>query len=454
LLVSSDEPCALTGTVAAEEEPGYGPSYPKATTPAKEQSLWFLGLLPETTFHYILARASKPDAILAEGEFTTPALPWWTPRPKSVTTQPTADVNTWVAMIGNLVTGSPEPPFLGRANIVQLVDRQGRVRFFHETLPDPDNVYGQFLEGLTLLPEGWLAWSNRNNIPAVGPTGDEVMLFDIQLTGDYAVPTHHWPDIIIQPGLKRALAIFNLFGPGLECDYETPTDMSVGDGIALLDESGVEMQRWTVFQHTDSIPPTMLSPCGCDSQFWGPGTYDFSHMNHVQLFQDATAMLLSSRNFNMLFKVDVATGDVVWKMGRGGDFEWIGVEPEADRWFYNQHSTQWLDPNHIILFDNSSGRYIECDGNTWSRALELEVDEVNMTVRRVWEHRTPYGAANGTVTRMANGNTMIFAGWSNYITEVTPAGEEIWVLEYPVFLQLPNFPGGVVYPSLWVYPTE
>jgi hypothetical protein len=207
-----------------------------------------------------------------------------------------------------------------------------------------------------------------------------------------------------------------------------------------------------VFDHQDELPPDLLSPCNCDGGFWGPGTYDYSHANAVYPTDGGHSLLISFRNLSRVIKVDVATGEVLWQLGKDLDFEWISGEPEFEQWFYAQHDARELPNGHILMYDNGPGRVSECGGTPWSRALELEIDEEAMTVGLVWEHRIHYAAANGMVRRLPNENTMIFGGWNSLIVEATPEGEEVWRLHYASVFLLPNIYGGLPYPALWEYP--
>src|SRR5262249_31123328 len=75
---------------------------------------------------------------------------------------------------------------------------------------------------------------------------------------------------------------------------------------------------------------------------------------------------------------------------------------------------------------------------TWSRAVEYQIDEVNMTATLVWEFRhTPDISApcTGSVRRFANGNTLINWGCAIskgvVITEVSPSGNVVFEVTQP-----------------------
>lgn len=442
--VTTKFPCSLSGYVTHEAEPGAGPSYPRATARGTEHTLWFLGLLPDAAFQYRLYETDQPDRIVAAGEFTTPALPSWTPYFKEIEDSPLADRNTWFAVVMN--AGRIVNRWLDIYNAVVIYDRQGRVRFLHN-VPDPpdDNFY--IMSGLTRLSNGDLAAVNQYRLVAVKPTGLEYDLFPIHINQPYYLPSHH-QYYVRDHDSEYAFILFNLLGPGLKCDLTTPTDMALGDGVIIVDKSGEEIWRWTTFDHQDLIPPERMDRQSCYGHHYGMDTFDWTHGNGVIPFPGGDAILVSLRNVYMLVKVDLTDGDILWRMGWNTDFTWLGDEPESERWFSMQHDPQWLPNGHLLMFDNANLRYQYNKEEKWSRALELEVDEEAMTVRRVWEHRVPFSHARGMAERHENGNTLIFNGWQGHVVETTPDHQEIWKARF-YMLQKPS---SVVYqPAYWDY---
>jgi hypothetical protein len=57
----------------------------------------------------------------------------------------------------------------------------------------------------------------------------------------------------------------------------------------------------------------------------------------------------------------------------------------------------------------------------------------------------------GNIARLANGNTFIAGGWGGYLIEVKPDQTEIWKLQYPTILQMPNIARVQPLPALWRY---
>jgi outer membrane protein assembly factor BamB len=430
---------SLSGRVKLKGEPGFLPSQPESTEDRIDHTFLFSGLLPGETFYWEVFESGDPKNSLQSGEFTTPVLPAWTPVPNLLINEGD-QADTWFAVTINGVGDDGD-----RNQLVIVYDRLARPRLFHET-ELYDGIMGQFLEGLVILDNGDLAWNNRTDVVAMNQIGEEYLLFDVKLTGPHLESSHHqsW---VFQDEEPTGLVLFNLFGPGVECDLETPTENAVGDGVALLDTEGFEVWRWTVFDEPETIDPESLSPCDCDGGFWGPDTYDFSHANNVHPVDDDEAFIVSIRNLSRVVKVDAVTGEIIWQLGEGLDFKWIGSEPENERWFSFQHDAQWLGDDRLLIFDNHRGHLASCEPSPWSRAVEYEVDQSAMTVKLVWEHRVPYAHANGNNERLANGNTLIAGGGNRRLVEVTPDGQEVWAVQFSQ--QLPNLSTGRAFPALW-----
>ena len=54
LRIRTDAPCSLGGYVTNEDEPGYGPAFNEPTIFGTVHELWFVGLIGDRTFDYVV----------------------------------------------------------------------------------------------------------------------------------------------------------------------------------------------------------------------------------------------------------------------------------------------------------------------------------------------------------------------------------------------------------------
>ena len=161
-----------------------------------------------------------------------------------------------------------------------------------------------------------------------------------------------------------------------------------------------QWRSWDHFAITDCVSATL--------SMTGP-YIDYVHGNAVELDQDGNLML-SSRHMNEITKIDRQTGDILWRLGlnaKNNQFTFVN----DTRGFSHQHDIRRLPNGHITLFDN--GNYLTPE---YSRAVEYDLDEVNMVATQVWEFRNSpdtYGGFMGNVQRRASGGTMI--GWGGTV---------------------------------------
>jgi hypothetical protein len=133
-------------------------------------------------------------------------------------------------------------------------------------------------------------------------------------------------------------------------------------------------------------------------------------------------LLLSLRNQNWLVKIDYhdgqGAGDVLWRLGPGGDFSLQGGTDPTD-WFYAQHGPAFTSPNttgifSMVLFDNGDDRSfpagVTC-GSTgappclYSTVPILQIDEA-AKVATLGFHYNPsnFSFFGGNAEVLSNGN--------------------------------------------------
>ena len=158
-----------------------------------------------------------------------------------------------------------------------------------------------------------------------------------------------------------------------------------------------EWSGWDHFQITDAGSHLQLTN----------SIVDYVHANAVSRDFDGN-VLLSSRHFSELTKINHTTGNFIWRMG-GENNQFTFVNDNIPEHFSYQHDLRRLPNGDITIFNN--GNYLQ---PLISSAKEYQLDEVNKVATLVWYYEHPdvngfhvYGSATGSVQRLPNGNTLI-----------------------------------------------
>jgi hypothetical protein len=158
------------------------------------------------------------------------------------------------------------------------------------------------------------------------------------------------------------------------------------------------------------------------------GPYDYFHINSIAQFPNGD-LLISARNTWAVYRVDRATGRVIWRLnGKKSDF----AMGEGAR-FYWQHDAEPHAGNAASTSVSASGAFtmtVFDDGaspseENQSRGLVLDVDPAHhrASLRRALLHPAGFLAANqGNVQLLADGRA--FVGWGNqpYFSEFSADG--------------------------------
>ena len=188
-----------------------------------------------------------------------------------------------------------------------------------------------------------------------------------------------------------------------------------GDTVAILVTNNVihmdaddnEIWRWRTIDHYDILDV---------DQYINLTQHhiDWTHCNSIEIDSDGN-ILLSTRNFDEVTKIDRATGEIIWRFGgEKNQFTFIN----DTRGFSRQHCVRRLSNGNLIMFDN--GAYLTPE---YSSVVEYEIDETNFTttlVRRFTRNESIFSRVLGSVQELSNGHILISWGDSQNpaITEI------------------------------------
>ena len=191
------------------------------------------------------------------------------------------------------------------------------------------------------------------------------------------------------------------------------TTSVIGDAIVDVDQNNHPDWVWNTFDHLDINRHPMNFP-------------DWTHSNDMVYSGDDHNLLLSIRHQNWIIKINfldgTGSGDVMWRLGQGGDFKLVGGTDPTD-WFYAQHGLSYFTPNttgvfRLGLMDNGNDRifptgqvlckpFSPVSASCYSTAPVLEVNENNMTATLATHYVPPpsyFTFFGGNVEQLASGN--------------------------------------------------
>ena len=169
----------------------------------------------------------------------------------------------------------------------------------------------------------------------------------------------------------------------------------MGDVIVEFErDTGEVVWEWRAFDHMDPFR------IGYEtfSNYWirrgFPDTLDWSHANNLLYDESDDSIIINFRYQAAAMKIDRASREIRWIFGEPsgwGDLSDKVLQPDGEfDWPYHQHSPNPTPNGTLLIYNN--GNYEARPFNppspvteTYSRAVEYEIDEENMRVRQLWQ---------------------------------------------------------------------
>lgn len=176
-----------------------------------------------------------------------------------------------------------------------------------------------------------------------------------------------------------------------------------------------QWRSWDHFDITDANHVDLTKPI-----------VDYVHVNSFDTTADGN-ILLCCRHFDEITKIDRNTGDIIWRFGPKAQQNMFTFSNDT-MGFTWPHDIQQLENGHLTLYDNGNFHV-----PPFSRGMEYEIDEENLTATLVWEYANDpltFCKNKGSARRLPNTNTLI--GWGNswpvIATETAMDGTKTWEL--------------------------
>ncbi len=354
-------------------------------------SIPVLGLYPDFNNTVELTFLSEDDILLGTREYRIQTGPLIPDMPEIVintaNTSQMAQGWTFVSYFGYREGGDqlPQQPF--------IFDSNGEIRWYLELGSHPvlENLF--YDNGMERLFNGNLYFGDvsTNTIYEMDMLGNILNSWNMPGFG-----FHH--QVLEKPNGNFLLTVSKLDEATVE-DYVIEIDRSTGTIVNTwnLNESLQYSRRTLTDNDTD----------------WFQG-------NAIEYSRDDNSIIVSGRT-QALVKVN-NNNEVVWIMGNHSGWETSGsgedlnnfllkpldannqpiTDPEVlngtqnhpdFEWNWYQHAPQILPNGNIMLFDNGDNRNFS-GTELYSRAVEYQIDEANMTIKQVWQ----YGKERGEET--------------------------------------------------------
>ena len=404
------------------ETTGYGRSTNLVPTPSSGGTVNILvaGMKASTLYH-MRAVAHFPDSSTftdSDQTFTTGAIdPAKLP---AITVDSPGTPNPGVELV-DINTSALGPDLYD----VVVTDLSGNVIWFYDHPPSDGTTFPA-----KFLPNGDLITVN-NVILGDGTPGNNGVLRETDLIGNivrevdvatmktrmtnagldpalYNGPHH---DVVLLP--SGDFIVFSHYGTTFNDVAGTPS--AAPDTILLLDANWNPKWVWDSAAHLDHARAPFGYP-------------DWTHCNGLAYSPVDHDIIVSCRNQSLVYKIDfrdgTGTGNVLWRLGNGGDFTLLNGAV-AD-WNYAQHNPGYFgDPANDVLamWDNGNNRVMDAFGHLcgtsgqpacYSRGVAFQLDEFGKTATIVFDHRPgQYAGLIGSIQLLANGNVTDDAGASN-----------------------------------------
>lgn len=179
-----------------------------------------------------------------------------------------------------------------------------------------------------------------------------------------------------------------------------------GNIIQKIDADNNLLFQWSTWDHFNILDAdtNIIDLTRC--------TFDYAHVNALSL-DSLGNLIISSRNMSEITKVDIQTGDIIWRMG-GNNNQFTFTNDSVP--FKAQHNIIYLGNQQYSMFDNGNSRT-----PPYTRAITYILDETNLTATLTEDYQkydpadfTPFMGSNQTLD---NGSHLV--GWAaNYQTNV------------------------------------
>ena len=317
------------------------------------------------------------------------------------------------------------------ANGPEILDTQGNVVWFHAI---PDKQTSADFRTQRYHGKQVLTWWQGTGLGGLSCGTDYIydnhfnQIATVQAGNGFCADGH---EFLISPWNTALITIFAAATADLT-SIGGPTNQTVINGIVQEIDipTGNVLFQWNSADHVPYSSSQRPLPSKA-SQPW-----NWFHVNSVHVDTDGN-LLIDSRHTWAVYKVDHASGDVIWTLGgKASSFTLAAaagqVLNQANEIFTWQHDPGALGNGLYSVFDNES------DGASqflpYSRAVVVQLNENTQVATLVASYNQPEGLVaphEGNAQATDDGN--LFVGWGAlpYFSAFDPGGNLIFNAQFP-----------------------
>jgi hypothetical protein len=302
-----------------------------------------------------------------------------------------------------------------------IVDERGQLMWFDQLTP-PDvaaNLRVQEYRGHQVL-----TWWRGTVTPAAFGLGEGVIanhsyteVATVHSGNGYPMDIH---EFTLTPDGD---ALFTIYSPILVHLPDTPEGTLTPMLDAIVQEvdvaTGLVVWEWHAYGHIP-LSESYATPANSSS-------YDAYHINSIQSLDDGK-VLISARDTSAIYKLDRASGRIIWTLGgKASDFT---IGPGAG--FHFQHDAQVLPNGDISMFDDEAGPP-QFAPSSRGLVLRLHRHPNKATVVQAYHRSADTSAqSEGSTQTLPTGD--VFVGWGaqNFFSQFTAAGRQIFDANLPI----------------------
>jgi hypothetical protein len=212
-------------------------------------------------------------------------------------------------------------------------------------------------------------------------------------------------------------------GPGSCGQPEGPI---ADNGVQEIAPDGSLVWSWWASDH---IPMSEVGSAWCNARIGQ--AYDSYHINSAE--PDGSGFVLSFRHLDALYKIDKASGNILWKLGgvpRPESLTVVGDSVPATDQFRGQHDARVVSDGSVTVHDNGFHPTEQRPARAVRYAIDTSARTATLIEQKNDPGTVPTPLCCGSARKLPGGDWLISWGSTGVITELSPSGGRVFSLTF------------------------